>query len=124
MKKDNIRDYAAEAFRFYAQYARTDNVDEVICDDPAARADIEAVDRVIEGLNGQPGGDLALKCLELVYFTQPRKRAARGAISDRARYAARQLGMSESGVYRTLKKLRIQLATERGLRIDPVEHRQ
>ena len=116
MKKDNIRDYAAEAFRFYALSRKYD--DPVICDDPAALADIEAVDRVIDELRDEPDGSLALKCLELVYFAQPAKCAARGVITDRARYAAGQLGMSETGVYRVLRKLRVSLAKQRGLRID------
>lgn len=116
MKKDNIRDYAAEAFRFYALNRKYD--DNVICDDPAALADLQAVDRVIDELRGEPDGNLAIKCLELVYFAQPNRYAARGVITDRARYAAGQLGMSETGVYRVLRRLRVSLARQRGLRID------
>jgi len=113
VKKDNIRDYAAEAFRFYA----LSRSGEARSDDPAARADIEAVDRVIQTLRDEPDGDLAIRCLELVYFSQPRKLPGRGAISDRARYASVQLGLSEPVIYRKLRQLRRNLALERGLRI-------
>lgn len=114
MKKDNIRDYAAEAFRFYA-LSRSGEAG--YNDDPAARADIEAVDRVIQTLKEEPDGELAMRCLELVYFSQPRKLPGRGAIADRARYASVQLGLSEPVVYRKLRRLRKDLAVARGLRI-------
>lgn len=113
LRKDNIRDYTAEAFRYYALIRSG----AVISDDPAAIEDINAVDRVIDSLKDKPDGAISLRCLELVYFTQPRSLPKRGAITDRTRYASMQLGLSESDVYRRLRRLREDLAAQRGLRV-------
>lgn len=113
LRKDNIHDYTAEAFRYYALMRSG----AAISNDPAAIEDINAVDRVIDSLKNQPDGDISLRCLELVYFTQPRSLPKRGAITDRTRYASMQLGLSEADVYRRLRRLRENLAAQRGLRV-------
>ena len=114
MKKDNIRDYAAEAFRYYALCRASGAAP---CDDPGALADLAAVEKVVRGLGSDADGELARRCLELVYFAQPARIPGRGALTDRVRYAANVLHLSERGVYRVLRGLRAQLARERGLRV-------
>ena len=124
MKKDNCHDYVCEAYRFYA-----------LCGCPDAerlrmlrlnmtewqRADIqdlEAVSRVIERVRTEPDGHTTLRCMEIIYFSQPKVSPTRGLMSERVLAAAGELCVSESVVYRTMKRLRHMLAVERGLRID------
>lgn len=114
IKKDNIRDYAAEAFRYYALCRASGAAPP---DDPGALADLAAVEKVVRSLEPGSDGELAKKCLELVYFTQPARVPGRGALSDRVRYAAHNLHLSDRGVYRILRGLRVRLALERGLRV-------
>ena len=124
MKKDNCHDYVFEAYRFYA-----------LCGCPDAerlrkmrlnasewqRADIqdlEAVSRVIERVRTEPDGSTTLRCMEIIFFTQPKTSLTRGIVSERVLAAADELCVSESVVYRTMKRLRHMLAIERGLRIN------
>lgn len=124
MKKDNFRDYVCEAFRYYAQCGCPDsdqlkklrlNANEW---QRGGISDLEAVYRVIKRLKGEPDGWIAIKCLELVYFTQPSAPPSRGSIMQRVAVASSELCMSEAGIYRILRRLRMMLALERGLRID------
>lgn len=124
MKKDNYRDYAAEAFRYYS-----------LCGKPSLDAlrrlrtampgscwggvsDLEAVCRLLRRLETEPDGDIIRSCLEHVYFAQPRTMPKRGAISERVRRASEELCVSESVIYRSLRRLRLMFALERGLRVD------
>ena len=124
MKKDNCHDYVSEAYRFYALCGCPDverlrkmrlNASEW---QRADIQDLEAVSRVIERVRTEPDGSTTLRCMEIIFFTQPKLYITRGLMSERVLAAADELCISESVVYRTLKRLRHMLAIERGLRID------
>lgn len=127
MNKDNYRDYVADAYRYYA-----------LCGMPDAgelrrlrtaqeqryrggMADLEAVQRVLERLEFEQDAHMWKRCLEIVYFSNPRHSPTRGALTDRVRFASLELCVSESTVYRMLRRLRLLLAMERGLRVDERE---
>lgn len=124
MKKDNCHDYVSEAFRYYALCGCPDGErlrrirHETTEWQRADFQDLEAVCRVIDRIRTEPDGDTTLRCMEMVYFSQPRVSPTRGIISERVLAAAGELCLSESAVYRTMKRLRRMLAVERGLRID------
>lgn len=129
MNKDNYRDYVSDAYRYYA-----------LCGMPDAgelrrlrtaqehkyrggMADLEAVLRVLDRLEYEQDSHMWKRCLEIVYFSNPRHSPTRGALTDRVRFASLELCVSESTVYRMLRRLRLLLAMERGLRIDERELR-
>ena len=114
MVKDNTHDYTTEAFRYYALYKAGD----IVCADKASLDDIKAVEELLEALDGEPDGAAVRRCLEIVYFAQPWRTPQRGAIAERARYASKELGLSESVIYRKLRWLRHSLAIRRGLRVE------
>ncbi len=124
LKKDNCHDYVSEAFRYYAQCgcpngerlrAMRLNTAEW---QRADFLDLEAVCRVVDRIKTEPDGITTLRCLELIYFKQPKAAPTRGNVSERVAAAADELCLSESAVYRIMKRLRYMLAVERGLRID------
>jgi len=123
MKKDNYRDYVCEAFRYYAQCGQPDSEKlrqmRLSATDwqRAGLNDLEAVYRVIKRLQSEPDGAITYRCLDLVYFANPSSPPSRGAISSRVTAASRELSLSEAVIYRILRRLRLMLATERGLRI-------
>lgn len=127
MNKDNYRDYVADAFRYYAlcgkpsandmQRARTKNPPS----DPATRGrfnDLDAVVRVLDRIQYEADCNGLAKCLDVVYFANPKRSATRGALTARVRLVAVALAVSESTVYRMLRRLRMMYALERGLRVD------
>lgn len=143
MKKDHIRDYATEAFRFYAKSGGkeaylnrlmediskskgngicnpTEAVlvsKEKIMESRAAEfADIEAVDRVLAILVKSCQGNYIRKAIEMVYFKDCRKNTEKGEISKRIHYAEIHIPASERQIYYWLKKARTLFAEERGLR--------
>lgn len=127
MNKDNYRDYVADAYRYFALCGKPD-VNELRRLRTAlpqnyrgGLTDLEAVRRVLGRLDFEPNADDWHRCLEIVYFSHPRRSPTRGALTDRVRMAAMELCVSESTVYRMLRRLRTLLALERGLRIDERE---
>lgn len=127
MNKDNYRDYVADAYRYYALCGKPDANELRRLRTAQSRnykggmADLEAVVRVLERLDYEQDSDIWRRCLEMVYFANPRSSATRGALTDRVRLAAAELCISESTVYRMLRRLRLLLAIERGLRVDERE---
>ncbi len=127
MNKDNYRDYVTEAFRYYAMCGRPCAADirkvrTVL--PPNCRggvADLEAVSRTIERLAYEKDGQLMRRTLETVYFADPRHFASRGEISRRVGKASMELCVSEATVYRMMRRLRLLMAIERGLRVDEDE---
>lgn len=124
MNKDNYRDYVTEAYRFYAMCGRPGAAElrqmrSILLNDcRGSIADLEAVQRVVERLGLEQDGELLSRCMEIVYFSDPKHIPGRGTISSRVDFAAAQLCVSESTVYRVLRRLRLMLAVERGLRVD------
>ncbi|ACL77345.1 hypothetical protein [Ruminiclostridium cellulolyticum] len=143
MKKDHIRDYATEAFRFYAKSGGKESYIKYLMDDiikskgngvcnptestliskekimetrAAEFADIEAVDRVLAILVKSYQGNYIRKAIEMVYFKDCWKNTEKGEISKRIHYAEIHIPASERQIYRWLKRARILFAEERGLR--------
>ena len=143
MKKDHIRDYTTEAFRFYARsggrvkYIKNlvddmerrrgegvcsptesalINKEKVIEEHAAELADIEAVEKVMYALEvcGHKG---ILQAIDYVYFTDCWKEIEKGDISDRVHHASLHIPVGEATVYRWLAKARKMIASERGLRL-------
>ncbi len=127
MYKDNYRDYVAEAYRYYALCGKPDAGElrrlrsAQSANYRGGMADLEAVVRVLERIDYEQDADIWKRCLDIVYFSNPRHSAVRGAITDRVRFASTELCISESTVYRILRRLRLLLAMERGLRVDERE---
>ncbi|WHH58468.1 hypothetical protein [Petroclostridium sp. X23] len=143
MKKDHIRDYATEAFRFYAKtggresYIKTLMQDiqkqpgtgvcsptesaiiskEKVIESRAAEfADIEAVDKVLSILEMSSQGRFIREAIERVYFKDCWKDIGRGDMSDRVHSAELGIPASQRQIYYWLKKARRLFAEERGLR--------
>lgn len=142
MKKDYIRDYATEAFRFWAScgcptykqaadriYERT--LDENSSDperalELAERAvseaqpellDILAVTEVLRLLSEYGRHDIA-SAVVAVYCVSSKRRARRGDITRRVVEFSMNAHMDERTVYRYLAKARALFASMRGLRCD------
>lgn len=143
MKKDHIRDYATEAFRFYARSGGRDKYiknlvedlqrqkgtgacspteaaliskEEVIAGKTAELADIEAVDKVLHALD-VCGHRAIIQAIEYVYFTDCWRDIERGDISSRVHHAELHIPASERQIYYWLAKARRMVAVERGLRL-------
>lgn len=144
MTKDNIRDYATSAFRFYAkngnkkdylsklqkdiQHEKGNGIcnpteaalisKETILQTKAAEfADIEAVERTVYQLGLSTNGTAICKAIEYVYFKDCWKDIEKGDIQLRVHYAEIHIPASERQIYYWLRKARMTFANERGLRI-------
>lgn len=146
MIKDNIRDYAVGAFRFYAKlgkptyeeykrkmynyavsvYKDNDLLSETEKEIKAQKLfqglkpeieDIRAVESVMKKLEKNPDAAPLKRIVEIVYFQNPGDKYERSDITYRVHKAEIEAAVSEAGVYRYLKKVRIMFAEERGLRI-------
>lgn len=143
MKKDHIRDYATEAFRFYAASGGREKYiknlvedlqrqkgtgvcspteaaliskEEAIASKAAELADIEAVDKVLHALD-VCGHKAILQAIDYVYFKDCWREIERGDIQDRVHYAEIHIPASERMIYYWLRKARRMVAMERGLRL-------
>ena len=143
MKKDHIRDYATEAFRFYARSggkekyikklvedltrSKSEGVcsptesaliskERVIEEHAAELADIEAVEKVLYALD-VCGHKAILQAIDYVYFKDCWRDIERGDIQDRVHYAEINIPASERQIYYWLARARRMLAAERGLRL-------
>lgn len=143
MKKDYLRDYCTEAFRFYAKTggrsaflrsieddiikpkgsgtckpteAALVNKERIILEHAAELEDIEAVSKVLVYLDMCGHRDM-ITAIEIVYFADCWKDLERGDISTRVHEAEIMIPASEKTVYRWLRSIREMFAKERGLRI-------
>lgn len=142
MKKDNIRDYATNAFCLYAKNGQAgyEQVREWIYktalndawNKPPEKAvafaesevernmpkllDIRAVEDTIRIFKMGNEYDI-VKAVEAVYFTSPHK-IGRNDIHSRVVKLAAELPASEASIYRWLKKARLLFASLRGLNVD------
>lgn len=143
-RKDHIKDYATEAFRFYAKSGGKETYIKKLVDDinkskgtgisnpteseivskekviesrAAELADIEAVEKVLNILTKLSQGIYIKKSLELVYFKDCRKDITWGAITERINKAEIEIPASRAQIYRWLRKARELFAEERGLRL-------
>ena len=143
MKKDHIRDYTTDMFRFYAKSGGKDKYiksiiediqrskgvgvcnpteaeiiakEEVISSKAAELADIEAVDKVLFALDVCEH-KATLQAIEMVYFKDCWRDIERGDIQDRVHHAEIYIPASERQIYRWLAMARKMVARERGLRL-------
>ena len=147
MKKDHYRDYATEAFRFYAakgkpsyrnlkaqymaealgNYQREHEKGSGI-GKPTEAAVIYA-ERETEKKTAELMDILAVEkvyysskrtvreVIEIVYFKDATEPLCKGDISERVTKASLETFTSERGVYAILKAVRLKFAEERGLRV-------
>jgi hypothetical protein len=111
VRKDNIRDYATAAFRFYAA-----NCKAPVFSSEAEREDYNAVAAVVQILT-QHKEPHALDVVKAVYFAHPDKPLHCRDISDRVIKATFAYGICERKIYTLLAEARRLFARERGLRI-------
>lgn len=143
MQKENSRDYATEAFRYYASLGcpRFEEFREKIYLDAAKRAvgkdpeaaameadeaikksmpqllDIFAVEKTIENLERSDKGYI-IAAIEDVYFVQPNKPLKHGELTDRVRRSSFTSYTGERTVYGWLREARQMFAEIRGLRVN------
>lgn len=137
--KDHIRDYATEAFRFYARWGNRETYIKHLLSDlqkqkgcgigsptesalihkemimrehMAEIADLDAVETVLKICDGY-----VRRTVEMVYFFKPYEELERGDIKKQVHYAEIYIPASERQVYYWLKKARGIFAEERGLRV-------
>lgn len=112
MRKDNIRDYATAAFRYYALYKQG----AVQCITKAERLDVLAVEHTMQSLDGEHAEDIK-RAVECIYFDEPGKPLRKNDISMRVISLTHELNMSERQIYRLLTTARRSFAVARGLRL-------
>lgn len=142
MKKDYIRDYATEAFRFWAscgcpsmaqaterlrERVMKENADKperavIIAEEAVAAAqgellDIMAVNETMRLLTEYGRSDIA-QAVAAVYCYDSKRKVSRGEITRRVVKHSLACHMSERNVYRSLAKARALFASLRGLRCD------
>lgn len=143
MKKDDVRDYATAAFRFWASqgcpsyeeaverirrraYSRACGADPAkivayaeteIEKAAAGLCDIMACSQVFETLESTER-ELVCAAVRAVYMADPRRLPKRGELSRRVLAFAFETPLSERQVYVYLKQARDLFALARGLRID------
>ena len=139
MTKDHIRDYATEAFRFFARWGGKETYikslvadlqrqkgsgvcspteaalilkEQALKEKAAEIADLEAVEMVLRICERD-----VRRAVEYVYLDKPYKDLEWGDIKNRVHYAEIHIPASERQIYYWLKKARYLFAEERGLRI-------
>ena len=142
--RDHLRDYATEAFRFWAKVGGTKQYIEDLVEDvqkqkasgmasptegalvskerilaerAAELADLDAVDKTLHIISTLGAGKEMLQAVEMVYFEKCWAEMQRGDIQDRVHKAELTIPASERQIYRWLKQARIIFAKERGLRL-------
>lgn len=83
--------------------------------------DLIAVIATVDVLKKRDDNDMIMRCLELVYFPNPRRELVRNEISDRVTYACTDIPCARATVYRKLKIARDVFAIERGLNVESSE---
>lgn len=144
--KDHIRDYATEAFRFYARCGKPSYDElkarivteayetskrEIVHSGNVAKPTEFAVINAQNALDERQGELLDIlavervmkivdaemrKVLDIVYFTDPDQDLQKGDVSARVHKAELEIPASEHTIYRRLAKARELFAAERGLR--------
>ncbi len=120
MKKNNIRDYAVSAFRFYSLFLKKEKHIVLPQNNMLASGsilDIIAVKKTLDELNKTERGREIIKAVKIVYFTMPERPIKRGEITDRVNKAATEIHTSQPTIYRFLNCAEVLFAKNRGLRI-------
>lgn len=117
MKKDHIRDYATEAFRFYARMGcPTYKQAEAMIKSSPELADVAAVIETLEQFERGEKTYIA-KAVKAVYFVKPDKPLESGDIEARVIRHSLHAPAAESSVYRWLRLAREIFAENRSLRM-------
>mgnify|MGYP003308744583 CR=1 FL=1 len=133
MKKDNIRDYAVDAFQYFAtlKCAPTKEAVRFVlqkrhleqCPNErdcraleAEMQDMFAVVDTIRILSAMENGNEILQTLHNVYFANPGEKLKRGEVENRILYTTFKTHISTATAYRYLALCRRTFAEERGLR--------
>ena len=123
MKKENFTSYVADAMRYYA-----------LCGCPDAEAlrelravlplngfagfrDLEAVHNMLYRLEREEYGPAAVRCVQAVYFVDPKHEPTRKELTERVSSVSQELKIAETSVYKALRRARVLVALERGLRV-------
>lgn len=147
MKKDHIRDYATEAFRYYAakgkpsyrslkaqymaeafsDYERPKEKGSMISKPTEAailyaekqleKKEAELMDILAVEKVYYTSNQLVRQIIEIVYFERPLETLQKGDITTRVLKAVLTTYTCERAVYSILKAVRIKFAQERGLRV-------
>lgn len=142
--RDHVRDYATEAFRYWAKVGGSKKYIEdlvadtrrqkssgianpteaalvikerILAERAAEFADLEAVERALHIISTLGAGKEMLQAVEMVYFEKCWDELRRGDIQDRVHKAELTIPASERSIYYWLKKARLIFAKERGLRL-------
>ena len=145
MKKDHVRDYACEAFRYWALCGRPRRADleRVAVNDavlrrpgrvggvqtgPGAPTEAAALS-LCDRLSAPEASDLLAvadtmelcdppmkRAVEMIYLAHPRARPTKGEISERVLAASQRIPASERQIYYWMKAARDLFALKRGLR--------
>ena len=140
MKKNNVRDYATSAYRFYGLHGTSDvyiqrlisdiqkqktegignpteaaliHKDRIMQEYLAEIADLEAAEKAMDRMDKD-----CRKAVQMVYMKDCHVELDKGDIETRVLYAEIHMPASQRQIYRWLSKARIMFATERGLRIE------
>ncbi len=133
MKKDNIRDYAVDAFRYFStlrcaptkeavrfalqkQYLTQGNKRAARFLPKAELQDLYAVVDTIDAIRSLENGAEILETLSNVYFTNPSQNIKRGEVENRILYTTFKTNISTATAYRHLALCRRIFAEARGLR--------
>lgn len=108
MKKNNTRDYAVEAFRFYSKKVDKDTKQM----NKAELDDIAAVEKTLSSMK-----EVEIQILKTVYFEKPNEPIKKNEISARISKACLQNFISEKSAYGILQKARKKFSVERVLRM-------
>lgn len=134
MKKDNIRDYAVCAFRYYASLScpktkeaarfalQRQNLTRGLSSAELRASDAELLDLyavldTIAAISKMNNGDDILDTLKNVYFTNPETTVHRGEIENRVLFTSYKSHISSATAYRYLALCRRTFAQARGLRL-------
>lgn len=128
MVKDNVRDYAIDAFRFYAINGPSEVYKKRMPADLQAEdvhlkkiyselKDIEAVERTLVILSKELNGSDIVGCIEAVYFKDANRVLRKGAIQSRVDQYSTVSYITGRQLYRYLANARRTFAVERGLRL-------
>lgn len=124
MKKDNIRDYATEAFRYWASIgcpAYEDILSYQNAERPAfsdaEKEDIRACDACFRYFS-ESGHTVICDAVREVYMTKPNQDIGKNEISVRVTRFSMKTPASERQVYYWLHQARVLFAELRGLRLD------
>ena len=129
MKKKHYRDYAVEAYRFWAASGGLDafqkRIAAMFTRSPTVKKaqftgaieDLLAVERSLEILSHMKNRADIVRAIRIVYCADAQRRPGRSDIQARIHYAELTIPASEAAIYRWLRLARDTFAEQRGLHL-------